>query len=79
MKNKSIVTISNFLIVFRIRILFTIHFDDQNRNDSNFSKKNWSSAIDKKIKIWNWKVLFANFVNFKTNNTINEFKILIII
>ena len=39
MKNKSIVTISNFLIVFRIRVLFTTYFDNQNRNNSNFSKK----------------------------------------
>ena len=80
MKNKSIVTTLNFLIVFRMRVLFTIHFDDQNRNDSNFSKKkSWSNAIDKKIRIWRKKMLFANFVNFVSSNTLNEFKILMII
>ena len=39
MKNKSIMTMSKFLIVFLMRVLSTIHSNDQNRNDSNFSKK----------------------------------------
>ena len=41
-------------------------------------KKNWSNAIDKKIKIWRKKMLFANFVNSVSNNTFNKFKILMI-
>ena len=28
MKSKSIVTISKFLIIFRIRVLLIVHFDD---------------------------------------------------
>ena len=39
MKNKSIITISKFLIVFLMRVLFTIYSNDQNRNNSNFFEK----------------------------------------
>ena len=48
MKDKSIVTISKFLIVFRIRILLIVHFDDQNRYNSNFSKKKADRMQSKK-------------------------------
>ena len=39
MKSKSIVTMSKFLIAFLMRVLFIAHSNDQNRNNSNFSKK----------------------------------------
>ena len=39
MKDKSIVTMLKFLIVFLMRVLFTIYSNDQNRNDSNSLKK----------------------------------------
>ena len=48
MKSKSIVTISKFLIVFRIRILLIVHFNDQNRCKSNFSKKKVDRMRSKK-------------------------------
>ena len=48
MKNKSIVTMSKFLIAFRIRILSIAHFNDQNRNNSNFSKKKVDQMQSKK-------------------------------
>ena len=48
MKSKSAVTISKFLIAFRIRVLSIVHFDDQNRCNSSFSKKKVDRMRSKK-------------------------------